>query len=497
MAITLTSSFQNVATVTSPVMGANYGLRLYLRYVDSTVYYELRYYGYQSMGYKNLSAYLKEGGSTFKDLTADCYGGSTSSNAEWTWQNGSWNANNANQVYSQTLTFEGWACPSKDSARQTKEFTYTVPSRTVIPHNPVASISFDKVNYELNDKVTISWVEQEGGTTPDKYQVILHRNNTWRPEALLKAWVSNDMRSHTFDITLAEDGYVVGDALTVEVQSWFGEEAKVLYSGYGYTNDYPRVVAMPIPKVKLYNGYHSNVNAYLDPVVNYNNYSVAIGYRSCIDGVLGTVTWLPSEIFSDDYDKQVINLIPGTTYLFMGWAQATDGSTESPYSDDYWTEANCTKFIAGAPYIVNYNDVYESTETTISIAFSDIYNDPSLYNITGGCIGYREKGSSEIIWSPANWDDYAYAGTLYLSQTFTGLKPNTEYEFIGWAYSSTNNGAGTTYDDRDDWIVVKTQSTTAFISISINGNSFVKAPTYISVNGGEFKKITKEAFKVM
>lgn len=255
--------------------------------------------------------------------------------------------------------------------------------------------------------------------------------------------------------------------------------------------------SLPIPKVRLYNGYHTNVNAYLDTTTDYSGYSVAIGYRSYSNGALGTVAWLPSEIFRGDYDKQIINLAPGTTYLFMGWAQATDGSTESPYSDDCWTEANCTKFIAGAPYIVNYNDVYESTETTISITFSDIYNNPSLSDITGSCIGYREKGSSEIIWSPANWDDYAYAGTLYLSQTFTDLKPDTEYEFISWAYSSTNNGASTTYDDRDSWIVVKTQSTIAPINISINGNSFVTAHAYISVNGSEFMKINKNAFKVI
>lgn len=255
--------------------------------------------------------------------------------------------------------------------------------------------------------------------------------------------------------------------------------------------------SLPIPKVKLYNGYHTNVNAYLDTTTDYSGYNVAIGYRTYSDGALGTVTWLSSENFSDDYDKQIIGLTPGTTYLFMGWAQATDGSTESPYSDDYWTDTNCAKIVAGAPYIVNYNDVYESTETTISITFSDIYNDPSIYTITGSCIGYREKGSSEIIWSPANWEDYAYAGTAYLSQTFTDLKPDTEYEFIGWAYSSANNGAGTTYDDRDSWVVIKTQSAIAPINISINGNSFIKAPAYISVNGGEFKTLTSNALKII
>lgn len=479
MAITLTSSFQNVATVTSPVMGANYGLRLYLRYVDSTVYYELRYYGYQSMGYKNLSAYLKEGGRTFKDLTADCYGGSTSSNAEWTWQNGSWNVNNANQVYSQTLTFEGWACPSKDGARQTKEFTYAVPSRTVIPHNPVASISFDKTNYELNDKVTISWTEQEGGATPDKYQVILHKNNTWRPEALLKAWVSNDARSHTFNITLAEDGYAIGDALTVEVQSWFGEEAKVLYSGYGYTNDYPRVVAnLTNATISYYQGdvwadavrYELSVNSMNDATTFTGSPHLV---ATAPDGTVITATGWENVILK--------GLKPNTTYT-LDIAAYTDIGAISERTFFTTPEYIAPEFTYA---------IWQSDQNLIGRVTMD--NRGNAYEVN---LGWRELYELPVGWSYPNiYDGYDLKlGEEYIFTGLTNFENGTQYS----ASIMTDDSLGN-YNQVDSNIIIiqSSVSSTLPIHISLNGAEFKKCSNVkISVNGGEFKTLPAAALKI-
>lgn len=232
---TLNSSYQLVATVTSSALGSNYGCRLYLKYSGSTVYYEVRYYGYQSMAYNSLSGYIKYAdGSTRIDLSGACNGGSTSSNAEWVWRSGSWNVSNSGSAYSESLIFDVYGCPSKDGARGNVTFTYEVPAQGVL--NPVPEVRFTRKAYELDNVVTIEW-DKADGVTPDAYDVYLFRNNT-QSDSDQYARVSNTTFRYTFPIALCNNGYQEGDYVVALVRSWSGSTAK---DRYNYT--FPHVVS--------------------------------------------------------------------------------------------------------------------------------------------------------------------------------------------------------------------------------------------------------------
>ena len=353
----------------------------------------------------------------------------------------------------------------------------SIPS--VLPHNPVASISFDKTNYELNDKVTISWTEQEGGATPDKYQVMLHRNNTWRPETLLKTLVNSDARSHTFNFTLAEDGYVIGDALTVEVQSWFGEEIKNLYSGYGYTNDYPRVVSsLTNATISYYIGdmwadavrYELGVNSMNDATTFTGSPHLV---ATAPDGTVITATGWEGVILK--------GLMPNTTYT-LDISAYTDIGAISERTSFTTPEYIAPEFTYA---------IWQSDQNLIGRVTMD--NRGNAYEVN---LGWRELYELPAGWSYPNiYDGYDLKlGEEYIFTGLTNFEDGTQYS----ASIMTDDSLGN-YNQIDSNIIIiqSSVSSTLPIHISLNGAEFKKCSNVkISVNGGEFKTLPAAALKI-
>jgi hypothetical protein len=179
--ITLTSSFQLAATVTSSALGSNYGCRLYLKYSGNTVYYEVRYYGYQRMAYNGLSSYIKySNGAIKKDLSGSCYGGSTATNAEWTWRTGSWEVSNTGTAYTESLYLEAYGCPSKDSGRGTASFDYSVPAQWVANSGTITITVPSLQDVATATSLNCSWTEPTigAGNGIDNYYIYARGKDT-------------------------------------------------------------------------------------------------------------------------------------------------------------------------------------------------------------------------------------------------------------------------------------------------------------------------------
>lgn len=215
-------------------------------------------------------------------------------------------------------------------------------------------------------------------------------------------------------------------------------------------------------------------------------------------------------------DGQVVNFATtasgGYGVNTSGWTWGLTGTLSFSVAEGKTGAIAIQDYASSADYV--YEAIYTSTDT-ITIPSSLPFNPvPAVYYDK---TAYTLNDTVTINWSAADgvtpdfydvylfrnnsYDDYhqyARVSNTTFNYTFPITLADKGYSVGDFVYALVRSWRGDAHQDSyaGNFVYV-IEKPTNFIQISIKGGTFATVPAYISVNGGEFKKIKKEALKTV